>query len=202
MKAILETEAGNPENEDRGAVIESSAGLVLVVADGAGGRSGGAEAAAMAVRLVRERAHELQDANGCVSLLQWMDQIMARDGSAGETTCALAVVTEEWIYGASVGDSGVWVIGESQFTDLTKAQSRKPFVGSGSAWPILFAHKQTFAERLLLATDGLLKYSSSDRIIAACRNQDHVEATRGLINLVRYPSGSLPDDVTVILTQL
>ena len=157
---------------------------------------------AMAVGLVRERVHELQDPNGCVSLLQRMDQIIAGDGAAGETTCALAVVTEERIYGASVGDSGVWVIGESQFIDLTQGQSRKPFIGSGSAWPIPFAHNQTRAERLLLATDGLLKYASSDRITAACRNHDHAEATRRLIELVRYSSGALPDDVTVILAQL
>ena len=91
MRAILETAAGNPENQDRGAVIESSVGLVLVAADGAGGRAGGAEAAAMAVELVREKAHELHDPNSCVRLLQSIDQVIAKDGVAGETTCALAV---------------------------------------------------------------------------------------------------------------
>ncbi len=202
MNALLQTVAGSSENQDRGAVVESSAGLVLVVADGAGGRTGGAEAAAMAVELVRQNAQELRDSDSCVRLLEQMDRIIAKDGTAGETTCALAVVTETQVYGASVGDSGVWVISESGFSDLTRGQARKPFIGSGAAWPISFAYDRTGAETLLLATDGLLKYTSSDRIATTCRNHDQAEAARGLIESVRYPSGALPDDVTVILAQL
>src|SRR6266853_3865429 len=106
MNAILQSAAGNPENQDRGAVIESTAGLVLVVADGAGGLSGGAEAAAMAIEYARRNAHELRDSKSCVNLLQKLDQLIAKDADAGETTCALTVVTERQVYGASVGDSG------------------------------------------------------------------------------------------------
>ena len=47
MRATLESAVGNSEIQDGGAVIEASIGLVLVVADGAGGLSGGAEAAAI-----------------------------------------------------------------------------------------------------------------------------------------------------------
>ena len=47
MRAKLETAARNPENQDRGAVIEASVGLIMVVADGASGQSGDAEAAAI-----------------------------------------------------------------------------------------------------------------------------------------------------------
>jgi serine/threonine protein phosphatase PrpC len=53
MNPILKTAAGNHENQDRGAVINSGSGLILVVADGAGGLSGGSEAADMAVEIVR-----------------------------------------------------------------------------------------------------------------------------------------------------
>ena len=41
MKPILLTAAGNPENQDRGLVVHGGARVVLCVADGAGGRSGG-----------------------------------------------------------------------------------------------------------------------------------------------------------------
>lgn len=136
LRAKLESAAGNPENQDRGAVIETSTGLVLVVADGAGGRSGGTEAAATAVESVRQKANQLRDASACVALLQSMDQAISQDRVAGETTCALAVVTRNSVYGASVGDSGVWVIKESGFVNLAERQSRKPFIGSGSALPI------------------------------------------------------------------
>jgi serine/threonine protein phosphatase PrpC len=202
MRAIIETAAGNPENQDRGAVIDSRAGLVLVVADGTGGLSGGKEAAVMAIALVRQKANELLDADSCVSLLQSMDQSISKDKVAGETTCAVAVVSEAEVYGASVGDSGAWVINEGGFINLTEKQSRRPFIGSGSALPIPFEYKETGNESILLATDGLLKYTSPERIAAACRDGEPAEAARRLIELVRYPSGALPDDVTVILATI
>lgn len=45
MNATLDTAAGNELNQDRGAIIECPMGLVLVMADGVGGRSGGTKAA-------------------------------------------------------------------------------------------------------------------------------------------------------------
>jgi serine/threonine protein phosphatase PrpC len=59
METFFQTVAGNPENQDRGAVIESGSKRILVIADGAGGLAGGAEAAAMAVDLVRKHISTL-----------------------------------------------------------------------------------------------------------------------------------------------
>ena len=198
MRATLETAAGNPQNQDRGGVIEAGIGLVLVVADGAGGQSGGAEAAAMAVELVSQKASELCEARACAALLQSMDEAVCQDPVAGETTCALAVVTHAGVYGASVGDSGVWLIKESGFINLTERQSRKPFIGSGSCCPIPFNYNITDRDSLLLATDGLLKYTSPKRIVAICHDEVGSHVPRRLIGLVLYASGALPDDVTVI----
>jgi serine/threonine protein phosphatase PrpC len=199
MRAVVETAAGESENQDRGAIIEAVAGLVLVVADGAGGLSGGKQAATMAIDLVRNQANALRDSTSCVMLLQQMDQAIEQDKIAGETTCGLAIVTESEVYGASVGDSGVWVINETGFANLTARQSRKPFIGSGVASPIPFDHMRTGREFVLLATDGLLKYTSAERIITICREgAPPDEIARRLIELVRYQSGALPDDVTVI----
>ena len=198
MRPKLETAAGNPENQDRGMLVEAGIGLVMVVADGAGGQSGGAEAAARAVEFVHQKANELHGASACVELLQSMDQALSQDRVAGETTCALAVVTRDGVYGASVGDSGVWVINESGFINLTERQTRKPFIGSGSAWPSPFEYRRTDGDSLLLATDGLLKYTNSERIVSVCRNELAPHVPRRLIELVRYQSRALPDDVTVI----
>jgi serine/threonine protein phosphatase PrpC len=200
MRPAIESAAGNPENQDRAAVIETGLGFVLVVADGAGGRSGGKEAAMMAVDIVREGASRLSDPDACVALQHI--QAIFRDKVAGETTCVLAVVNGGAIYGASVGDSGAWLISETAWTDLTKLQSRKPFIGSGAAAPCPFEVKSEHTSSLLLATDGLLKYTSPERIIEVCRKSDRVETARRLIELVRYPSGALPDDVTVIVAAL
>ena len=198
MRAKLETAACNPENQYRGAVVEAAIGLVLVVADGAGGQSGGTEAATMAVELACQKANELRDASVCIALLQNIDHAVCQDRIAGETTCALAVVTRDGVCGASVGDSGVWVINESGFINLTERQSRKPFIGSGSAWPSPFEYKIIGGDSLLLATDGLLKYTTSERIVTVCRDEVASHVPRRLIELVRYPSGALPDDVAVI----
>jgi serine/threonine protein phosphatase PrpC len=202
MNPILLTVAGNPQNQDRGLIIHDGPRVVLCVADGAGGLGGGAEAAILAVEMVRQHASFLINADACAELLRNMDATVAKDSIAGETTCALAILTSEEIFGASVGDSGVWLIPENgDQLNLTQAQKRKPFIGSGTAWPIPFRHARA-AGGLLLATDGLLKYTSAERIIAVCREHLIDVAGQRLIELVRYPSGALPDDVTLILAGL
>ena len=202
MKPILLTAAGNLENQDRGLVIHDGPRIVLCVADGAGGLSGGAESASMAVELVRQNVSLMSNADLCVEVLRRMDVAIANDPIAGETTCALAIVTPEEMFGASVGDSGIWLIPDTGVhVDLTRAQQRKPFIGSGSAWPVPFRHP-TQAGTLLLATDGLLKYTSTEQIMTVCRDHPPDVAAHRLIELVRYPSGALPDDVTIIVSPL
>jgi serine/threonine protein phosphatase PrpC len=198
-KPILQTVAANPENQDRGVVIQDGPRVVLCVADGAGGRSGGTEAATLAVKLVRENASLLNDASSCAELLRQMDTTIANDREAGETTCALAVLTSNELFGASVGDSGIWLISETgDLNDLTQNQQRRPFIGSGSAWAVPFEHSNPRGI-LLLATDGLIKYTSAEHIVATCLADPADVAAPKLIGLVRYASGALPDDVTLIL---
>jgi serine/threonine protein phosphatase PrpC len=202
MKPILLTAAGNPENQDRGLITHDGVRTVLCVADGAGGRSGGMEAAKMAVELVHQNASRMSNADLCVDALCKVDAAIANDSIAGETTCALAIVTPDEIFGASVGDSGIWLIPKvSPRTDLTQAQQRKPFIGSGSACPVPFQCSMQVGS-LLLAADGLLKYASLESIIRICAEYPVELAAQRLIELVRYTSGALPDDVTLILTDL
>jgi serine/threonine protein phosphatase PrpC len=202
MDPIIKTAAGNPENQDRGATFRNAAGLVLVVADGAGGVSGGTEAAVMAIGFVREQTERLLDSAACAVVLQEMDQRIAADAKAGETTCVIAVITVDQILGASVGDSCAWIIGSSEITNLTLGQSRKPLIGSATAHAVPFERHLIPGDFLLLATDGLVKYTSADRIAAVCREHELHAAADKLIELVRYPSGALPDDVTVVITKL
>ncbi len=203
MNPILVSTAGNPENQDRGFVVQDGARTVLCVADGAGGQSGGAEAASMAVDFVRQHIAALRDGESCVELLRAMDAAIAQSLTAGETTFVLAVATREKVFGASVGDSGCWLVGDAGTRDdLTISQQRKPFVGSGSAWPVAFEFPMEERAILLLATDGLLKYTSSERIVETCREQPIDSVAHRLVELVRYQSGALPDDVTVIVAPL
>lgn len=202
MKPILLTVAGNQENQDRGLVLQDGPRMVLCVADGAGGRSGGTEASSMAVELVQQNASQLINANACEEVLRRIDETIAKNPIAGETTCALAIVTPEEIFGASVGDSGIWIIPpEGMHVDLTCGQQRKPFIGSSGAWPVQFRCPLQRGT-LMLATDGLIKYTSADRIVETCRQSSMEAAAQRLAELVRYASGALPDDITLILTSL
>ena len=156
----------------------------------------------MAIEFVRKNAAKAVDSESCAELLRALDSAIERDGVAGETTCALAVVTADQVFGASVGDSGVWFVSPSGGRlDLTQGQHRKPMLGSGSAWAVGFGHPRQRGQ-LLLATDGLLKYTSGERITAVCREQPLESAARRLVELVRLPSGALPDDVTVVLAEI
>ncbi len=202
MNPILLTAAGNPENQDRGIIVHEGERYVLCVADGSGGRSGARAAAVMTADLIREHAATLTSTEACSELLLRVDLAVAKDPVAGETTCVIAIVTLDEIFGASVGDSGAWSIPETgELIDLTRGQQRKPVIGSGSAWPNPFRCPRQPGV-LLLATDGLLKYTSAERILETYRQYPREAAAQRLTELVRYPSGALPDDVTVILASL
>jgi serine/threonine protein phosphatase PrpC len=198
MNAILRTDAGNPENQDRGLVLDRGSKLVLCIADGAGGRSGGREAATKAVQWIRECAMSLTDINPCLHALRQLDEALESDVDAGETTCVIAVVEDGNVYGASAGDSGAWLVRPGGIVDLTKNQVRKPFLGSGAICPVAFMHTCEHGEHLILATDGLLKYASPSQIGEVCRLNEIEQIPERLIGLVRSRFGALPDDITVI----
>jgi serine/threonine protein phosphatase PrpC len=193
--------AGESELQDCAESFQVGSILVLVVADGAGGLSGGAEAAEFLVRRVRELASpSIIAPEGVSGLLESADREMAAAGAYGETTGVVVAASESGIVGASVGDSGAWIISSSGVDDLTANQFRKPFIGSGRAIPVGFS-RNGFEGTLLVASDGLLKYAGRDHIASAVQAMDLDEASRNLVALVRYPSGTLPDDTSILLAR-
>jgi hypothetical protein len=52
---------------------------------------------------------------------------------------------------------------------------------------------------LLLASDGLLRYGRASDITRIASGPDLDAAARALVELVRLPSGTLQDDVAVVL---
>jgi PPM family protein phosphatase len=194
--------AGGKELQDRAEIFWFGSNLVLVVADGAGGRSGAAEAAEFVARCVKQTFHSTNlSQEGLSEFLKSIDQQMADVGNVGETTCVIAVLSKNGIIGASVGDSGAWCISASGVDNLTSNQSRKPFLGRGCATPFGFA-RDSLKGTLLVASDGLLKYTSAELIAAVAVADDVEKSARNLVELVRYPSGALPDDISVLLARL
>ena len=184
------------EGDDRCTVRVFADRVVIAVADGAGGSGRGAEAATAVMSLITERS------NGgvldVVELLRDCDFALAREGRGGETTAVVAVVDEKGVTGASVGDSGAWLVEAETHVDLSRHQVRKPLIGSGEAVPIPFGYGP-LAGTLLIATDGLLKYGNAARIRQIVSSSETEAIPERLIASVRLRSGTLQDDTTVAI---
>jgi serine/threonine protein phosphatase PrpC len=116
----------------------------------------------------------------------------------GQATAVIAIIIDGQVWGASVGDSGAWLISSSGIVDLTQNQKRKPFLGSSNAVPIGFG-PQVCENRLLLGSDGLFKYVADERIRDLSSSLPLAHAAAALVDSARLPSGALQDDVAVIV---
>ena len=195
------------DSEDRAEIISAAGSQILFVADGVGGRIGGGKAASLLRELVLDVAPQITrlDAPAWARFLTQADLLVHDDAASGETTAVIAQVSEDGrkIAGASVGDSEAWFITGDGFFDLTETQRKKPFLGSGSAVAVPFALTvPADGGTLLVASDGLFKYASPERILEATRLSDVEDAASELINAARLRSGSFSDDIAVLLCQI
>jgi serine/threonine protein phosphatase PrpC len=184
--------------QDRALAVPIPGGYLVAVADGAGGTGDGAAAAECLITGLAKRAGVAASNDWFEALLELDDEILAhRSGS--QTTGVVAYVSAGRIIGASVGDSSAWLISPAgEMTDLTAHQRRRPLLGSGEALPVVF--EAEFGDgRLLLASDGLFKYATAERICSLAMQGSVTEAADALANCVRLPSGRLQDDVAVVI---
>jgi PPM family protein phosphatase len=86
-------------------------GTLLVLADGAGGMAGGAEAA----QAVLDHISALRDAlpHDFVAVLSELDGVLAGRPDCGETTAVIAYMNDGEVAGASVGDCCAWLLSEA-----------------------------------------------------------------------------------------
>ncbi len=180
--------------EDRVAVMTNDAGAVIALADGAGGTGGGARAAEAIVAALTTAP----------APTSWRDALGALDAALprlgpGLATAVVVELRAAGLRGASVGDSGAWLVGDG-IVDLTAGQRLKPLLGAG-ATPIAFTAPPLADRTLLVASDGLWKYARPVDIAAAARLLDLADAAAALLALVRLPSGGLPDDVAIVLVR-
>lgn len=154
------------QSQDRVDAFSTLHADYLVLADGAGGIGGGAEAAKRFVTRVREIALNADRADQALSSLARLDGELEADPECGETTGVVVAITSTEIRCASVGDSEAWLVKDAQVIRLTEGQRRKPLLGSGLATP---AHGKLSRRGgiLLVASDGLFRYAGSEKILAA-----------------------------------
>jgi PPM family protein phosphatase len=188
------------KGEDRLLVEHYGARTLAIVADGAGGMGGGAAAAAMACSIAaqRLRAGTAGTAEDWARCLYETDQAVLRTG--GQCTAVVVEISEGRAVGASVGDSGAWLVTGKATIDLTENQHRKPLLGSDEALPMGFGPIE-LSGRLLIATDGLFKYATESDIAQRATALSVNDAVDKLIAGVRLISGALPDDVAIILIE-
>jgi len=192
--------SGRQSSEDRAEVYAHGEDLVVVVADGAGGISGGARASAAVVETARAVAEnptlDVHDTDLWATLLKEADSTMAAK-TAGETTAVIVVVGPNGLTGISVGDSEAWIVDRTSIDDLTRSQERLR-LGSGRATPVAFQRRRLDGV-LLVATDGLFKFASAGQIAATVRAGDVSRAAERLTALVQLPSGGFQDDVGIVV---
>lgn len=211
LRTALAFRSYRAASEDRGAVVPRADGVVLVVADGVGGRPGGGRAADEAVRLVAAAVPAVgrpADPEAWRDVLFDADRVLSKDPAAGETTCVVVAVTAGGVAGAAVGDSEAWLVdragigpagarGARGITMLTPQHRRKPYLGVGQSFPMGFRAAGMGKGTLLVASDGLFKYADAEWVCAAARGEDLAAAAEALAELPRNSGGSFYDDVVV-----
>jgi hypothetical protein len=116
----VEIASSKSAGQDRAGVFARPGGLVIALADGAGG-TGNGEIAAQALVDAVSAAAEAEDWPALVAAL---DRDVARLGH-GQSTVVVISVDARGITGCSVGDSGAWLV-RDDVVDLTDGQTRKP----------------------------------------------------------------------------
>jgi serine/threonine protein phosphatase PrpC len=201
MHLVSQIVADGENGQDRVCVLRFDDRVVLAIADGAGGRSRGAEAASLAIEMISQFASGLHSEDACTTALFRTHSMIQKNDKAGETSAVVAVAKRFQVFGASIGDSGAWVVSEESIDELSSEQNRRPFLGNGTAIPVGFSRPH-LSGTLLLATDGLLKYANRDLISWTVRKSSFEFLCKELVRLVRYPSGALPDDVAIAICRL
>lgn len=200
MLTIAQRVEKGGRGEDRVLVEHGGLRTLAVVTDGAGGTGGGAAAAAMTCSIAARRLQT----GGTGTAEEWarclyeVDRALVQTG--GQCTAVVVEISEGRVFGASVGDSGAWMLNGETVIDFTENQHRKPLLGSDEALPTGFGPIE-LSGRLLIATDGLFKYATESDIAKRAMGVPLSEAIDRLIAGVRLKSGALQDDVGIILIE-
>lgn len=198
---------GHLANEDAFAVQAHPADpgcWLCLLADGQGGRAGGARAAQLACQVGLDAALRLSPQSlaspSWPGLLAQADRASA-GSAAGFTTLVGLCVTDTHVCGASCGDSAVLALSTGdQPRELTRHQQKNPPVGSGEATFVPFALDLAFPWKVLVMSDGVWKYAGWQRITDAARRESGAALLTALQSAARLPgSGRFPDDFTVVV---
>ncbi len=195
---------GHIQNEDAFVLCELADApecWFACIADGQGGRAGGAKAAQLACEVCAEHATRVN--TNWLKILAIADATVASNTEAGFTTLAGFTGRENIITGASCGDSAVVAFSANGEPNvLTTRQYKNPPVGSGEAAFVPFSLNLTTPWKILAVTDGVWKYVGWHRVFEIAAKFAGNELITQLQNAAKLPrTGEFPDDFTVVLLE-
>lgn len=190
----------NKPNQDYAGYFTKDGVDFLFLADGAGGCGGGAKASQYLASFVQQNVsgHRIHEPKFLYELLTAADYSLLDNVPGSQTTAIVIAIKDDFLYVSSVGDSHAWIVDKYSIKSLTEGKSHKAFIGSGKVNPLV--SKTYFHDGILiLASDGLWKYASSDRIIETLRQSPELLSSALLSDLARMKSGGLQDDISILL---
>lgn len=238
MKIVAKTDIGlvRTSNQDSYAAGELPGSVAwAVVCDGMGGAAGGNYASSMAVKIISERISssyrqgmsEISIKNMLTSAILAANISVYEKGQADSdltgmgTTVVVAIIADESVYIAHVGDSRAYILSDGKLNQLTKDHSFvQEMVDSGKLTPdeakddprknyitralgvnddVRVDFCQEFLsgdEILILCTDGLTNYVKSEEIYEITNDGNFYEYAERLVNRANNNGGG--DNVTVV----
>lgn len=193
---------GHAINEDAFALRALGDGWLVALADGQGGRAGGARAAQLACQVARDHAADVESL-GWAEVLTRADAAVAADREAGFTTLVGLCVHENRVTGASCGDSAALAVcGDRAPKVLSSRQFKNPPVGCGDATFVPFEMELSAPWKLLAITDGVWKYAGWERVWECAARLSGVELLAELQVAARLArTGEFQDDFTIVLLE-
>src|SRR4029453_3557869 len=210
------TERGpHPENEDAFEVSRHPADpstVLCVLADGQGGRRGGARAARLACAVARDAAaapppRRLLSPRVWRRIARRVDASVARDPHAGLTTFVGLVIRGARLVGGANGDSAggggagrCGGPGPRARAELPAGQRKPPPVGSGNAALVPFSASLSEPWSVVAMSDGVWHRSGRQAMLDRVATQQGEALIRALTAAARTAGHDhYPDDVTVVV---
>jgi PPM family protein phosphatase len=221
--------------EDRHLLQEK--GALFVVSDGMGGHSRGEVASELAVQKIKhyyyqDRKHyipgalqeAIKQANSAIYQMSEKEQPQGEKNFSMGATCVAAVLHDQTLYAANVGDSRVYVLHEGQLRQVTRDHSLvAQMVERGEITPAearthekrnqiyrslglpevevdLFTEPVQEGDTLILCTDGLCGVVEDEELRAIVKQYGPEESVQHLIARANEAGG--PDNVTAIVVRV
>ena len=218
--------------------VVASKGVLFVVADGLGGHTRGEVASQMAVNTIRDVYYQQQSDDLETSLRLAMEQVNARlyaenmskspkperDQMMG-TTCVAAVVQDDTLYVANVGDSRAYIVRDGQAQQIsldhslvaqqlregliTKEQAKdhpdrnkiyRCLGDKGVVEVDTFSEKVQAGDLLLLCTDGLSGLVPEEEMVSIVQQYEPQESVQHLIERANELGGT--DNITAVVAHV